>query len=61
MSLTEDDQVIVPPEAIAFIEDKELEEGCAFIKFEVIEYFFEWLRKQPPTFKAAFLKQALKD
>lgn len=61
MSLIDSDQIMVPPEAIAFIEDRELEEGCSLAKFEIVEYFFEWLKKQPTTFKVMFLKQALKD
>lgn len=61
MSLTDTDAILVDPEAIAYIEAKETEEGVALSKFQVVEFFFEWLKKQPQAKQLLFLREALRD
>lgn len=61
MSLNNTDSILVDPEAIDYINEKEEEEGSALFKFQIIEYFFEWLKKQPMTKQVEFLKEALSD
>lgn len=55
----DDDEIVIDAEAISFIEEKEREEGLSLAKFEIIEYFFEWLKEQPPSYKVWFLKKVL--
>jgi hypothetical protein len=61
MSLTETDAILVDPAAIEYIAKKELEEGSPLLKFQVIEYFFEWLSKQPAQYQMQFLREALRE
>lgn len=61
MSLRDSDKIIIDPDALAFIEDKEQEEGYPLAKFEVIEFFFEWLKVQSPSYKVQFIKLAIYD
>lgn len=49
-----DDEVIVPAEAIEFIEERC---GKDALKFEVIEGFFDWLFTQPTKVQAAVLRR----
>lgn len=61
MSLNDTDSILVDPDAIDYINSKEIEEGSPLFKFQVIEYFFEWLKKQPRSKQVEFLKEALSD
>lgn len=61
MSLTDTDAILVDPEAIAYIEKKETEEGVPLSKFQVVEYFFEWLKTQTQARQVEFLREALRD
>ncbi len=61
MALNDTDAILVDPEAIEYIEKKEKEEGVALSKFQVVEYFFEWLQKQPAAKRLAFLREALNE
>ena len=61
MSLRHGDEIKVSPEAIAYIENIEREEGTALAKCEIIEHFFEWFKKQPQKKQFAFLQDALND
>lgn len=56
MALNDTDNILVDPEAIAYIESKE---GSGLAKFEVIELFFEWLKTQPRAKQVEFLREAL--
>lgn len=58
MALRKTDQILIPAEAIEYIEKVESKEG-SLAKFEVVELFFEWLQKQPRADQADFLKKAL--
>lgn len=60
MSLNDTDNILVDPDSIAYIEEKEAEEGCALAKFQIIEYFFEWLKQQPKPQQVDFLREALR-
>ncbi len=61
MSLNDTDSILVDPDAIEYINTKEAEEGTPLFKFQIIEYFFEWLKKQPRNKQVEFLKEALSD
>jgi len=43
-----------------YIEQEEAGETAPLSKFEIVELFFEWLKKQPPSYQMSFLKKALK-
>ncbi len=58
MSLLKSDEILVPTEALEYIE---LRGGPRPLKFEVIEQFFEWLRKQDKDYVVGFLRHALSD
>ncbi len=60
MSLTDTDVILIDPDAITYIDEKEKEEGTPLLKFQVIEYFFEWLKTQPATKQMEFLREALR-
>lgn len=60
MSLTDTDAILIDAIAIEYIENKELEEGVPLSKFQVIEYFFEWLQLQPVVKQMEFLREALR-
>ena len=60
MSLRDTDIILIAPEAIAYIEQEEAGETASLSKFEIVELFFEWLKKQPPSYQMSFLKKALK-
>lgn len=60
MSLTDTDAILIDPAAIEFIEKKEQEEGSPLAKFQVIEFFFEWLKQQPAQKQMEFLREALR-
>ena len=60
MSLRDTDIILIAPEAIAYIEQEEAGETAPLSKFEIVELFFEWLKKQPPSYQMSFLKKALK-
>lgn len=57
MSLTDADEIKISAEALAYIEAKC---GDSPFKYEVIEVFFEWLRRQDSVYIVNFLKEALK-
>ncbi len=61
MSLNSTDDILLDPEAIDYIEKKEQEEGVSLSKFQVIEYFFEWLKTQSQVKQLTFLREALSD
>lgn len=61
MSLNDTDAILVDPEAIAYIEKKEQEEGVALSKFQIIEFFFEWMKTQSISKQLLFLREALRD
>ncbi len=61
MSLTETDTILIDPAAIEYISNKEIEEGTPLLKFQIIEYYFEWLSKQPPSYQMQFLREALRE
>ena len=60
MPLRDSDAILIPAEAIAYIEQRETAEG-SLVKFEVVEYFFEWLKQQPKTYQVKFLREALSE
>ena len=53
----EGNKIIVPAEAVKYIEDK----GDNLFKFEVIEGFFEWLKLQPKAKAKALVKELLEN
>ena len=57
MSLTNTDEVLVPPEALEYIE--KAANGETLFNFEVVEHFFEWLRRQDKQYIVDFLRKAL--
>lgn len=59
MALRETDEIKISAEAIEYIESKEGTTGLA--KYEIIEYFFDWLKDQPRANQAEFLKEALSE
>ncbi len=61
MALNDTDTILVDPDAIDYINNKEIEEGSSLFKFQIIEYFFEWLKKQPINKQVSFIKEALGD
>lgn len=61
MSLLDTDTIVIPAEAVAFIERREQREAAPLAKYEVIEFFFEWLRHQAPAYQVAFLRLALSE
>lgn len=61
MSLTETDAILIDPAAIDYISKKEIEEGTPLLKFQVVEYFFEWLSQQPSQYQMQFLREALRE
>ncbi len=58
MPLRNTDDILVDPEAIAYIERVQEQQGD-LSKFEIIEYFFEWLKTQPRPQQIQFLREAL--
>ena len=60
MALNDTDAILLDPEAIAYIEKKEREVGVPLSKFQVIEFFFEWLKVQPQVKQLEFLREALR-
>ena len=61
VSLRSTDAILIAPEAIAYIEEMELQEGAALSKFEVVEFFFEWLKTQPRGYQVGFLREAVSE
>lgn len=61
MSLIATDIIYISPKAITFIEEKEKENGIYLSKFEIIENFFEWLKREPINYQVSFLREALSD
>lgn len=61
MPLRNTDAILVDPEAIAYIERAEEAERLILSKFEVIEYFFEWLKRQPRGQQIEFIREALSE
>jgi len=59
MPLLGTDVILVDPAAIKYIE--QMETSAPLSKFEVIEFFFEWLKAQPRTYQVQFLREALSD
>jgi hypothetical protein len=57
MSLTDADEIKIPAEALSYIENRC---GPTPFKYEIIELFFDWLRKQDSVYIVNFLKEALK-
>jgi len=61
MPLLGTDEILIPPEALEYIERFELAGGSTLSNFEVIEYFFEWLKDQPPAYQVKFLREAMSE
>ncbi len=61
MPLLGTDEILIDPEALEYIERFEVEGKPTLSKFEVIEYFFEWLKKQTPTYQVKFLREAISE
>lgn len=61
MALTDTDTIFIPADAIAYIEQKETAAGVYLSKFEIIEFFFDWIREQPKTTQVDFLRKAISD
>ena len=61
MALRNSDAILVPAEAIEYIEKAEQAEGVSLSKFEVVEHFFEWLKTKPTSYQVVFLKEALSE
>ena len=61
MPLVNTDDILIDPGAITFIEKREEENGIYLSKFEIVEYFFEWLKKQPRPYQVDFIREALSD
>lgn len=59
MALNDTDRILLDPEAIEYIEKKENEGGFPLLKFQIVEYFFEWLKDQPKAKQVEFLREAL--
>lgn len=61
MPLRGTDAILIDPEALEYIEAVEQAEGAPLSKFEIIEYFFEWLKTQPRSYQVKFLREALSE
>lgn len=61
MPLRGTDEILIPAEALEYIEKAESAESSRLSKFEVIELFFEWLKDQPSAYQMKFLREALSD
>ena len=53
----DEEEIKIPADAIAFIESR----GTNLFKFEVVEYFFEWLKTVDGTRRAKLLGELLAD
>lgn len=60
MGLTETDDILIPLEALEYIEYREKLSKSGLMKFEIIELFFEWLNRQEDEYQIEFLRNALK-